>query len=165
MRKVTGQMSVTKQISFEFIFIDDGSKDGTLEILRDAAKQDERVRYVSFSRNFGKEAAIYAGLQCCTSDYAAVMDADMQDPPSLLLEMYEILQSGEYDSVATRCADRKGGPPVRSFFVHCFYKIINRISDADIIDGARDFRLMKRKTVDAIVAMGEYNRFSKGIFG
>lgn len=164
-RKVADQMSATKQTSFEFIFVDDGSKDKTLEILREAAVQDERVRYIAFSRNFGKEAAMYAGLQRCTGDYAAVMDADMQDPPSLLPEMYEILQSGEYDSVATRRADRKGEPPIRSFFARCFYKIINRISDADIVDGARDFRLMKRKMVDAIVAMGEYNRFSKGIFG
>ena len=158
-------MSATYQTSFEFIFVDDGSKDKTLEILREAALQDERVRYIAFSRNFGKEAAMYAGLQRCTGDYAAVMDADMQDPPTLLPEMYETLQSGEYDSVATRRVDRKGEPPVRSFFARCFYKIINKISDADIVDGARDFRLMKRKMVDAILAMGEYNRFSKGIFG
>lgn len=164
-RKVADQMSATKPHSFEFIFINDGSKDRTLEILREAAAQDQRVRYISFSRNFGKEAAMYAGFQNCTGDYAAVMDADMQDPPALLPEMYEALQSGEYDSVATRRADRKGEPPIRSFFARCFYKIINRISDADIVDGARDFRLMKREMVDAIVAMGEYNRFSKGIFG
>lgn len=164
-RKVADQMSATYQSSFEFIFVDDGSKDKTLEILREAAVQDERVRYIAFSRNFGKEAAMYAGLQRCTGDYAAVMDADMQDPPTLLPEMYETLQSGEYDSVATRRVDRKGEPPVRSFFARCFYKIINKISDADIVDGARDFRLMKRKMVDAILAMGEYNRFSKGIFG
>lgn len=164
-RKVADQMSATKQTSFEFIFVDDGSKDKTLEILREAAVQDERVRYIAFSRNFGKEAAMYAGLQRCTGDYAAVMDADMQDPPTLLPEMYETLQSGEYDSVATRRVDRKGEPPVRSFFARCFYKIINKISDADIVDGARDFRLRKRKMVDAILAMGEYNRFSKGIFG
>lgn len=164
-RKVADQMSATKPLSFEFLFVNDGSKDRTLDILREAAKQDKRVRYISFSRNFGKEAAMYAGFQNCTGDYAAVMDADMQDPPALLPEMYEALQSGEYDSVATRRADRKGEPPIRSFFARCFYKIINRISDADIVDGARDFRLMKREMVDAIVAMGEYNRFSKGIFG
>ena len=164
-RKVADQMSATKQLSFEFIFVNDGSKDKTLEILREAAAQDERVRYISFSRNFGKEAAIYAGFQHCTGDYAAVMDADMQDPPSLLPEMYETLQSGEYDSVATRRVDRKGEPPIRSYFARCFYKIINRISDADIVDGARDFRLMKREMIDAVLAMGEYNRFSKGIFG
>ena len=158
-------MSATKPLSFEFLFVNDGSKDQTLDILREAAKQDKRVRYISFSRNFGKEAAMYAGFQNCTGDYAAVMDADMQDPPALLPEMYEALQGGEYDSVATRRADRKGEPPIRSFFARCFYKIINRISDADIVDGVRDFRLMKREMVDAIVAMGEYNRFSKGIFG
>ena len=164
-RKVADQMSATKPLSFEFLFVNDGSKDQTLDILREAAKQDKRVRYISFSRNFGKEAAMYAGFQNCTGDYAAVMDADMQDPPALLPEMYEALQGGEYDSVATRRADRKGEPPIRSFFARCFYKIINRISDADIVDGARDFRLMKREMVDAIVAMGEYNRFSKGLFG
>ena len=164
-RKVADNMSATRDVSFEFLFVNDGSKDKTLDILRQAARQDERVRYISFSRNFGKEAAMYAGLKNATGDYVAIMDADMQDPPSLLPEMYAALQSGEYDSVATRRVDRKGEPPIRSFFARCFYKIINRISDADIVDGARDFRLMKRQMVDAIVSMGEYNRFSKGIFG
>ena len=164
-RKVADAMSATYDLNFEFLFVNDGSKDSTLHILRTAAKEDSRVRYISFSRNFGKEAAIYAGLKNAAGDYVAVMDADMQDPPALLPEMYEALQSGEYDSVATRRVDRKGEPPIRSFFARCFYKIINRISDADIVDGARDFRLMKRQMVDAIVSMGEYNRFSKGIFG
>ena len=164
-RKVADQMSATKPLSFEFLFVNDGSKDQTLDILREAAKQDKRVRYISFSRNFGKEAAMYAGFQNCTGDYAAVMDADMQDPPALLPEMYQALQSGEYDSVATRRVTRKGEPPIRSFFARCFYKLINRISDADIVDGARDFRLMTRQMVDAILSMTEYNRFSKGIFG
>ena len=164
-RKVADAMSTTYDLNFEFLFVNDGSKDSTLHILRTAAKEDSRVRYISFSRNFGKEAAIYAGLKNAAGDYVAVMDADMQDPPALLPEMYEALQSGEYDSVATRRVDRKGEPPIRSFFARCFYKIINRISDADIVDGARDFRLMKRQMVDAIVSMGEYNRFSKGIFG
>lgn len=164
-RKVADQMSATDSVLFEILFVNDGSKDRTLEILREAAKEDARVRYISFSRNFGKEAAMYAGFKNVTGDYAAVMDADMQDPPSLLPEMYRALQSGEYDSVATCRADRKGEPPIRSFFARCFYKIINQISDADIVDGARDFRLMKREMVDAIVTMGEYNRFSKGIFG
>ena len=164
-RKVADQMSATDPVLFEILFVNDGSKDRTLEILREAAKEDARVRYISFSRNFGKEAAMYAGFKNVTGDYAAVMDADMQDPPSLLPEMYRALQSGEYDSVATCRADRKGEPPIRSFFARCFYKIINQISDADIVDGARDFRLMKREMVDAIVTMGEYNRFSKGIFG
>lgn len=164
-RKVADNMSATGDVSFEFLFVNDGSKDKTLDILRQAAQQDKRVHYISFSRNFGKEAAMYAGLKNATGDYVAIMDADMQDPPSLLPEMYAALQSGEYDSVATRRVDRKGEPPIRSFFARCFYKIINRISDADIVDGARDFRLMKRQMVDAIVSMSEYNRFSKGIFG
>lgn len=124
--------------------------------------RDSRIHYISFSRNFGKEAAMYAGFQNCTGDYAAVMDADMQDPPTLLPTMYETLRNGEYDSVATRRENRDGEPPIRSFFARKFYKIINRISDADVVDGARDFRLMNRKMVDAICSMGEYNRFSKG---
>lgn len=158
-------MSTTFQLDFEILFINDGSRDKTLQILRRAAQEDKRIRYISFARNFGKEAAMYAGFQNCTGDYAAVMDADMQDPPSLLPEMYQALQSGEYDSVATRRVTRKGEPPIRSFFARCFYKLINRISDADIVDGARDFRLMTRQMVDAILSMTEYNRFSKGIFG
>ena len=164
-RLVADCMSATKDVVFEFLFVNDGSKDRTLDILREAALVDKRVRYLSFSRNFGKEAAMYAGLKNATGDYVAIMDADMQDPPALLPEMYDALQSDEYDSVATRRVDRKGEPPVRSFFARCFYKIINRISDADIVDGARDFRLMKRQMVDAILSMSEYNRFSKGIFG
>ena len=158
-------MSTTFQLDFEILFINDGSRDKTLQILRQAVQEDKRIRYISFARNFGKEAAMYAGFQNCTGDYAAVMDADMQDPPSLLPEMYQALQSGEYDSVATRRVTRKGEPPIRSFFARCFYKLINRISDADIVDGARDFRLMTRQMVDAILSMTEYNRFSKGIFG
>lgn len=164
-RQVASDMADTWDVEFEMLFINDGSKDRTLDILREAALVDKRVRYISFSRNFGKEAAMYAGLKNATGDYVAIMDADMQDPPALLPEMYEALRSDEYDSVATRRVDRKGEPPVRSFFARCFYKIINRISDADIVDGARDFRLMKRQMVDAILSMSEYNRFSKGIFG
>ena len=164
-RKVADNMSTTFQLDFEILFINDGSRDKTLQILRQAAQEDKRIRYISFARNFGKEAAMYAGFQNCTGDYAAVMDADMQDPPSLLPEMYQALQSGEYDSVATRRVTRKGEPPIRSLFARCFYKLINRISDADIVDGARDFRLMTRQMVDAILSMTEYNRFSKGIFG
>jgi len=147
------------------LLVNDGSKDRTLEIMRELAQKDSRVRYLSFSRNFGKEAAMYAGFCNAKGDYVAVMDADMQDPPSLLPEMVEILETQEYDSVATRRVTREGEPPIRSFFARMFYRIINRISDADIVDGARDFRLMKREMVDAIVAMCEYNRFSKGIFG
>lgn len=164
-RKVADGMSAARPFSFEVIFVNDGSRDGTLNLLRSYAAEDSRVRYLSFSRNFGKEAAMYAGLQHAAGDYVAVMDADMQDPPALLPEMYEALQSGEWDCIATRRVDRKGEPPIRSFFARCFYRLMNRISDTDIVDGARDFRLMTRQMVDAIVSMGEYNRFSKGIFG
>lgn len=150
---------------YEFLFVNDGSKDATLSILKDLAERDEHVTYLSFSRNFGKEAAMYAGFTNAKGDYVAVMDADMQDPPALLPQMLALLTSGEYDSVATRRVNREGEPLIRSWFARKFYQIINRISDADIVDGARDFRLMKREMVDAIVEMGEYNRFSKGIFG
>lgn len=160
--KITKQMS---NVKFELIFVDDGSKDKTLELAKGLHKQDSRVRFISFSRNFGKEAGMYAGLRASKGDYVAIMDVDLQDPPSLLPEMYDIVKTGEYDSVATRRTTRKGEPPIRSFFARMFYKIINKMSDADIVDGARDFRLMKRKMVDAILSMGEYNRFSKGIFG
>jgi len=159
---------VTKEIEkydFEFLFVNDGSKDNTLEILKDLSKHDNRVYYISFSRNFGKESAMYAGLCNAKGDYVAIIDADMQDPPSLLSEMLGILESGEYDSVATRRVSREGEPVIRSLFARMFYKIINKISDADIVDGARDFRLMKREMVDVIVNMKEYSRFSKGIFG
>ena len=162
LKRVTSQM---KQYVFELLFVNDGSKDDTLKILREMAEQDERVIYYSFSRNFGKEAAMYAGFCNATGDYVAVMDADMQDPPSLLPEMMSYLESGEYDSVATRRVSRQGEPKIRSFFARRFYKLINRISDSDIVDGARDFRLMKREMVDAIIEIGEQNRFSKGIFG
>lgn len=155
----------TMDISHEILFINDGSKDGTLDILRELAQKDANVTYISFSRNFGKEAAMYAGFCNAGGDYVAVMDADMQDPPSLLPQMLEMLESGEYDSVATRRVTRSGEPVIRSWFARMFYKVINKISDADIVDGARDFRLMKRSMVEAIVEMGEYNRFSKGIFG
>ncbi len=162
LNKVTNQMN---RYEFEFLFIDDGSKDKTLSVLKGLSEKDDRVVYLSFSRNFGKEAAMYAGFCNATGEYVAVMDADMQDPPSLLPEMMTYLESGEYDSVATRRVSRQGEPKIRSFFARKFYKLINRISDADIVDGARDFRLMKREMVDAIVAIGEQNRFSKGIFG
>ena len=166
-KRVLEQMQEDKGVDFvyELLFVNDGSSDGTLSVLRELAARDEAVSYVSFSRNFGKEAAMYAGFCNAHGDYAAVMDADMQDPPDLLPKMLEILESGEYDSVATRRVSRKGEPPIRSWFARRFYRIINRISDADIVDGARDFRLMKRDMVQAIVEMGEYNRFSKGIFG
>lgn len=150
---------------YEMVFVNDGSKDKTLDVMKDLAKNDPHITYLSFSRNFGKEAAMYAGFCNANGDYVAVMDADMQDPPSLLPEMLEILEGGEYDSVATRRVSRKGEPKIRSWFARKFYKLINKISDADVVDGARDFRLMKREMVDAILSMSEYNRFSKGIFG
>ena len=149
----------------EMLFIDDGSKDKTLDVVKGFAEQDPRVKYLSFSRNFGKESAMYAGFCNATGDLVAVMDADMQDPPSLLPQMIKIIEKEGYDSVATRRVTRKGEPKIRSFFARMFYKIMVRISDVDVVDGARDFRLMKRKMVDSIVAMGETNRFSKGIFG
>lgn len=154
-----------KDLEFEFIFIDDGSTDSTLEVIKELKKKDGRVHYVSFSRNFGKEAGLYAGLEKARGDYVVTMDVDLQDPPYLLKEMYTYIQSGEYDCVATRRVTRKGEPPIRSFFARQFYKLINKMSEADIVDGARDYRFMKRKMVDAILSMKEYNRFSKGIFG
>ena len=150
---------------YELLFIDDGSHDHTLEVLKELQSKDGHVSYFSFSRNFGKEAAMYAGFCNAKGDYIAVMDADLQDPPSLLPEMLVKLESGEYDSVATRRVNRDGEPPIRSWFARKFYQLINHISDADIVDGARDFRLMRREIVDAIISMNEYNRFSKGIFG
>jgi glycosyltransferase involved in cell wall biosynthesis len=152
-------------VSFEFLFVDDGSKDKTLEILRELAGKDKRVRYLSFSRNFGKEAAIFAGLKESSGDYVALMDADLQDPPSLLPEMYEAVAKEGYDNAGTRRVSREGEPPIRSFFARQFYRMINRLSQTEIVDGARDFRLMRRSMVDAILSMPEYNRFSKGIFG
>ena len=149
----------------EMIFVNDGSKDQTLAVMKKLAEEDACVRYLSFSRNFGKEAAMYAGFCNSHGDFVAVMDADLQDPPALLPQMVELLESGEYDSVATRRVSRKGEPPIRSWFARKFYRLINKISDADVVDGARDFRLMRREMVEAIIAMNEYNRFSKGIFG
>ncbi len=161
--KIAAQM---QGFQFELIFVDDGSKDRTLEICKELKLLDERVHYLSFSRNFGKEAALYAGLKAATGDYIAVMDADLQDPPELLKDMLSILQNEEQiDCVATRRTTRRGEPPIRSFFAKSFYKLINKISKAEIMDGARDFRMMTRQVVDAVLSMGEYNRFSKGIFG
>ena len=161
----TAKVLASMDCDCELLLINDGSRDDTLAVMKELAAADPRVLYFSFSRNFGKEAAMYAGFCNARGDYIAVMDADLQDPPSLLPEMLRILQSGQYDSVATRRADRAGEPPVRSWFARRFYSLINRISDADIVDGARDFRLMTREMKDAILSMSEYNRFSKGIFG
>ena len=153
------------EVAFEFLFIDDGSRDKTLEKMQELAQRDSRVKYISFSRNFGKEAGIYAGLENATGDYVVVMDADLQDPPALLPEMYRSIKEEGYDCVGSRRVTRKGEPPIRSFFARLFYKLINKMSDAEIVDGARDFQMMNRQVVEAILSMGEYNRFSKGIFG
>lgn len=153
------------ELDFEFEFIDDGSRDRTLSVIKDLRKKDERVHYVSFSRNFGKEAGMYAGLTHAKGDYVVIMDVDLQDPPSMLKEMYHTVKDEGYDCAATRRVDRKGEPPIRSFFARMFYKLINKISKADIVDGARDYRFMTRQMVDSILSLGEYNRFSKGIFG
>ncbi len=150
----------------EFCFVDDGSRDRTLNILKELRKTDPRVHYISFSRNFGKEAALLAGLEMAGGDFVATMDVDLQDPPSLLPEMLSYVTDPEdpYDCVATKRSTRAGEPPIRSFFSRRFYQLINRMSDTEIMDGARDYRLMCRKMVDAIIADKEYNRFSKGIF-
>ena len=146
----------------EYIFVDDGSTDNTSHVLK---KYSDTIKYIILSRNFGKEGAMYAGLKAARGDYVAVMDVDLQDPPELLCDMYECVKDGEYDCVATRRCNRKGEPKIRSFFARQFYKLINKISECDVVDGARDYRLMSRKMVNAILSMKEYNRFSKGIFG
>lgn len=153
-----------KEIELELLYIDDGSRDGTVREVKKLRENDERVRLVSFSRNFGKEAAMFAGLEKAKGDYVVMMDVDLQDPPSLLPEMFAGLEEG-YDSVATRRVNRKGEPPVRSFFARRFYGLMKRISQTEMMDGARDYRLMTRQMVDAILSMQEYNRFTKGIFG
>lgn len=168
LERVAEQMSQTNDLTFEVVLIDDGSTDGTLATMKREAQRlpaHFTVRWASFSRNFGKEAALYAGLSHATGELVATMDADMQDPPSLLPEMYRIITTEDVDNVATRRTTREGEPPIRSLFARMFYKLINKISKADIVDGARDFRLMKRPMVDAILSMREYNRFSKGIYG
>lgn len=163
--KISQNMRKKYRLEFEFIFVDDGSRDKTTTILKEMAQTDNRVKFISFSRNFGKEAALFAGLQYSKGDYTAVMDADLQDPPEMLIKMYEALTNEDFDCAAARRVTRKGEPKIRSWFAKKFYKLINKISNADIEDGARDFRLMKRCVVDAILSMKEYNRFSKGIFG
>lgn len=152
------------EYEFEYLFVNDGSSDATLAEIRQLAEKDKRVRYVSFSRNFGKEAALYAGLKNATGDYVATMDADLQDPPALLPQMIAMIEAGDCDNVATRRVNRKGEPPIRSFFANCFYKVMRHLSHIEIADGARDYRLMSRAMVDSVVSVSEYNRFSKGIF-
>ncbi|MBQ7903126.1 MAG: glycosyltransferase family 2 protein [Oscillospiraceae bacterium] len=160
--RVAGEMSA---YDFEFIFVNDGSRDNTLKICKELAEKDERVKYISFSRNFGKEAGIYAGFEKSKGDLVCMMDADLQDPPALLPEMVKAIEEEGYDSVATRRVTRKGEPPIRSFFARMFYKLMNKISKTEIVDGARDYRLMTRQFVNSLLDMGEYNRFSKGLFG
>lgn len=164
-RQVTEHSPSLDSLRWEFIFIDDGSSDGTLNILRKASQEDRDVHYLSFSRNFGKEAAMYAGFQHAKGDYVVVMDADLQHPPAMLKEMYRAVSEEGYDIAAARRVSRKGEPPIRSFFSRMFYRLINKISKAQFVDGASDFRMLSRPAVDALLRMGEYNRFSKGIFG
>lgn len=161
--KAITSMFSEMNVKYELIFVDDGSKDKTLEILRDLSKE-KNVKYISFSRNFGKEAAMLAGLEEADGDFIAPMDVDLQDPPSLIPVMYDILKNEDVDYVGTRRATRKGEPKIRSFFARMFYKLINKMSKVDMVDGARDFRLMKKCVVEAILSMKEYNRYSKGLF-
>lgn len=161
---ITDVMKTIPEYDYEILLVDDGSKDRTNEMMKELAAKDEHVRYFSFSRNFGKEAAIYAGLCNAKGDFVTTMDADMQDPPALLPEMVRVLEEEDFDSVATRRVSRKGEPVIRSFFSRSFYKVIRKISDVDIADGARDYRMMTRKMTDSVIALSENNRFSKGIF-
>lgn len=158
-------MTLMNTYDFELLFINDGSRDQTLDIIKELANNDKRIKYISFSRNFGKEAAMYAGFENSTGDYVCLMDADLQDPPKLLPEMVKAIEEEGYDSAATRRVTRKGEPPIRSFFARMFYKIMNKISDTELMDGARDYRLMTRQFVNSLLDMKEYNRFSKGLFG
>ena len=153
-----------EDVDFEYIFVNDGSKDKTLEEIKALRKEDKKVRYISFSRNFGKEAAMMAGLEAAEGDYITLMDADLQDPPSLLRKMYDLIKNEGYDCIGTRRVTRKGEPPIRSFFARMFYKIINKMSKVEMVDGARDYRLMTKQMVKAIISMKEYNRYSKGLF-
>lgn len=162
-KEINGVSKKLDNVDFEFLFVDDGSKDKTLSIIKDLSKSDSRVRYISFSRNFGKEAAMNAGLTYAKGDYVALMDADLQDPPKYLIDMYNFLQE-DYDVVATRRITRKGEPKVRSIFSRLWYKLIDKMSDTEMVDGARDFRMMRRCVVDALLSLNEYNRYSKGIF-
>lgn len=163
-KEISKVMNSIEDYNFEVIFVDDGSKDNTINIVERISKEDHRFKYISFSKNFGKEAAMLAGLEHCKGDLVVMMDADLQDPPTLIPEMIKVIEEG-YDSVATRRCTRAGEPPIRSFFARKFYKIMNKISKVEMVDGARDFRMMTRQMVDAILSMKEYHRFTKGIFG
>ena len=163
--EITKVSKKLKEVDFEYVFINDGSKDKTLSILRDLSKKDNKVRYVSFSRNFGKEAGMFAGLEATTGDYVAIMDADMQDPPEMIIEMYKSIKKENYDCVALYTKSHVGYNFIRKGLTNCWYKLIDKISDSKQVPGARDFRLMKRKMVDSILSMREYNRYTKGMFG
>lgn len=163
-QEITKIAKEMKEVNFEFILVNDGSKDATLETMKELSSRDKRVRYISFSRNFGKEAAMYAGLEAARGDYITVMDVDLQDPPELLKEMYQGITEEGYDCIGTRRVTRKGEPPIRSFFARMFYRLINKMSKVQLVDGARDYRLMTRQMVDAILSLKEYKRFSKGLF-
>lgn len=162
--KEIDKVSKDMPVDFEFIFVNDGSKDKTIEVVKELSKKDKRVKYIHFSRNFGKEAAMMAGLEYSSGDYVAIMDADLQDPPALLPEMLRLINEEGYDCVGTRRVTRKGEPPIRSFFARMFYKIINKMSKTEMVDGARDYRLMTRQMVNSILELKEYNRYSKGLF-
>ena len=162
--ELTKNITTFENVTFEFIFVNDGSCDNTLEEIKKLEQKDSRIKYLSFSRNFGKEAAILAGLENCTGDFVTLMDADLQDPPYLLKEMYQSVTEENYDAVGTRRTNRKGEPVIRSFFARMFYKIINKMSKIEMVDGARDYVFMKRNVVNAILSLQEYNRYSKGLF-
>jgi glycosyltransferase involved in cell wall biosynthesis len=164
MERVVKEDFADCNVEFEYIFVNDGSKDNTLKIMKELNSKDSKVRYISFSRNFGKEAAMLAGLEAAEGDYITLMDADLQDPPKLLRQMYNVIKNEGYDSVATRRVTRKGEPKIRSFFSRMFYKLINKMVDFEMVDGARDYRLVTRQVKDSIISMKEYNRFSKGLF-
>ena len=163
MERVIKEDFSKSNVKFEYIFVNDGSSDNTLHEIKELHKKDKKIRFISFSRNFGKEAAMLAGLEAAEGDYITLMDADLQDPPSLLKQMYDTIKEEGYDCVATRRVTRKGEPPIRSFFSRLFYKLINKITDFEMVNGARDYRLMTRQVKDAIIEMKEYNRFSKGL--
>ena len=162
--KEIDKVSKNMNVDFEFIFVNDGSRDKTLDIVKNLSKEDKRVKYIDFSRNFGKESAMYAGLELSSGDFVAIMDADLQDPPTLLPKMLKLIEEDGYDCVGTRRVTRKGEPKIRSFFARIFYKIINKMSKTEMVDGARDYRLMTRQMVNSILDLKEYNRYSKGLF-